>query len=96
MLIQPGENGQRQDTYRRVFEDDQQTAETLFKSQVIKEARPEIVMIGVRAPFSSVPIQGTYRLPLLRKYLGDGRCDRQPPSSGNHCRCGWACSEPVI
>jgi len=58
MLIQPGENGQRQDTYRRVFEDEQQTAETLFKSQVIKEARPEIVMIGVRAPFSSVAIQG--------------------------------------
>lgn len=58
MLIQPGENGQRQDTYRKVYEDDQQTAETLFKSQVIKEARPEIVMIGVRAPFSSVSIQG--------------------------------------
>ena len=58
MLIQPGENGQRQDTYRRVFEDNQQIAETLFKSQAIKEPRPEIVMIGVRAPFSSVPIQG--------------------------------------
>lgn len=58
MLIQPGENGLRQDTYRRVFEDNQQTAETLFKSQVVTEARAEIVMIGVRAPFSSVPIQG--------------------------------------
>lgn len=57
-LIQPGENGTRQDTYRKVFEDNQQTSETLFKSQIIQEPKPEIVMIGVRAPFSSVPIQG--------------------------------------
>lgn len=58
MLIQPGENGNRQDTYRRIFEDNQQVAETLFKSQIIQEPHPEIVMIGVRAPFSSIPIQG--------------------------------------
>jgi len=58
MLIQPGENGKRQDTFRHVYEDDQPVAETLFKSQIMQEARPEIVMIGVRAPFSSVPIQG--------------------------------------
>jgi resuscitation-promoting factor RpfB len=58
MLIQPGENGEREDTYRKVFEDNQQTAETLVKSTEIKAARPEIVMIGVRAPFSSIAIQG--------------------------------------
>ena len=58
MLIQPGENGEREDTYRKVFEDEQQTSETLVKSTEIKPARPEIIMIGVRAPFSSIPIQG--------------------------------------
>ncbi|NMB59806.1 MAG: DUF348 domain-containing protein, partial [Chloroflexi bacterium] len=58
MLIQPGENGEREDTYRKVFEDEQQTSETLVKSTEIKAARPEIVMIGVRVPFSSIAIQG--------------------------------------
>ncbi|HEX7556306.1 MAG TPA: G5 domain-containing protein [Leptolinea sp.] len=77
MLIQPGENGQRQDTYRRVFEDNQQTAETLFKSQIIKEARPEIVMIGVRAPFSSVPIQGNI------VYLTSGNVWMMEGATGN-------------
>jgi hypothetical protein len=77
MLIQPGENGQRQDTYRKIFEDDQQTAETLFKSQIIKEARPEIVMIGVRAPFSSVPIQGHI------VYLSSGNIWMMKGATGN-------------
>ncbi|GAP20948.1 G5 domain-containing protein [Leptolinea tardivitalis] len=77
MMIQPGENGQRQDTYRRVFEDEQQTAETLFKSQVIKEAKPEIVMIGVRAPFSSTAIQGHI------VYLSSGNIWMMEGSTGN-------------
>ncbi len=64
MLIQPGENGQRQDTYRTVFEDDQQTAETRFKSQVIKEARPEIVMIVCAHPSVQFPSGSLFIYPL--------------------------------
>jgi resuscitation-promoting factor RpfB len=58
LLIQPGVSGLRQDTYRRVFENDVQVTRTLFKSVVIKEAVPQIVMVGVQSPFSSVAIAG--------------------------------------
>lgn len=77
MLIQPGENGQRQDTYRHLFEDDSQTAETLVRSQVIKEARPEIIMIGVRSPFSSIAIQGKIA------YLSSGNIWLMEGATGN-------------
>ncbi len=77
MLIQPGENGERQDTYRHVFEDEVQTAETLVRSQVIKEARPEITMIGVKSPFSSVAIQGKIA------YLSSGNIWVMEGATGN-------------
>ncbi len=56
--IQPGENGLQQITTRRVYEDGKQVSEGVFKIVTVKEARPEIVMVGVQTPFSSIPIHG--------------------------------------
>lgn len=58
LLIQPGENGVQQITYRRVLENGVQTGLSVFKVTTISEARPEIVMIGVQAPFQPVEIPG--------------------------------------
>lgn len=58
MLIQAGVNGVQQITYRRLFEDDVEVSRNVFKSLVIAEALPEIVMVGVQAPFTPVTIPG--------------------------------------
>lgn len=58
LLIQAGENGLQQITYRRVLENGVQTSRTVFEVANIREARPEIVMIGVQAPFTPVEIEG--------------------------------------
>jgi resuscitation-promoting factor RpfB len=57
-LVQPGENGIQEITYHRVFEDGVETMYSPVKSVVLKEAVPEIVMIGSQAPFTSFPIPG--------------------------------------
>jgi len=58
-LIQAGENGIRQITYRQIFEDDVPGPRTVFRSTVIKEAKPEILMVGVQAPFAPISFPGT-------------------------------------
>ncbi|NPV57032.1 MAG: DUF348 domain-containing protein [Anaerolineae bacterium] len=59
LLIQPGINGARQVTYRRLFENDIEVSKTEFKVITLKEAQPEIVMVGVQTPFTSISIPGT-------------------------------------
>jgi WD40 repeat protein len=58
MLIQPGENGANQITYRKLYEDNTQVSRTEFKTVTLKEPRSEIVMVGVQTPFTAVPISG--------------------------------------
>lgn len=58
LLIQPGVNGVQQITYRRVFEDGTEVSRTVFKTAILSEAMPEIVMVGVQTPFTSVAIRG--------------------------------------
>jgi hypothetical protein len=58
LLIQPGVNGLQETTYRHVYEDNKEVSSNVIKNVVIKEAVPEIVMIGVQAPFASIPING--------------------------------------
>ncbi len=58
LLIQPGVNGKQQVTYRRVYENEKEVSRTVFKTSTISEARPEIMMVGVQAPFTSLPIPG--------------------------------------
>lgn len=58
ILIQSGKNGVQQVTYRRLLEDGTETSNSIFQITVIEEPVPEIVMVGVHAPFTSVAIQG--------------------------------------
>ncbi len=58
LLVQPGENGLQQITYRRLIEDGIETSRSVFKIEVIKEARPEILMIGIQSPFIPLEIPG--------------------------------------
>jgi len=58
LLVQPGVNGLQLLTYRRVLENGVEVSRSLFKSDVSIEAIPEILMIGIQAPFTPVPIPG--------------------------------------
>jgi hypothetical protein len=57
-LSQPGENGLQEITYHRVLEEGVEVSNIQVKSTILKEAVPEIVMIGSRAPFSPLDIPG--------------------------------------
>jgi resuscitation-promoting factor RpfB len=58
MLIQPGVNGVQQITYRRLLENGIQTSRTIFKTNLLKDSKPEIVMVGVQTPFTAISIPG--------------------------------------
>ncbi len=58
VLIQPGVNGRMQSTYRILFEDGQEVSRTIVKEEIIQPPKPEILMIGVQSPFSSIEIDG--------------------------------------
>ncbi|MGC1377148.1 MAG: G5 domain-containing protein [Anaerolineales bacterium] len=57
-LIQPGVNGQQELTYRHVYEDGKEVSNAVFKTVVLQAAVPEIVMVGVQAPFAPLSIPG--------------------------------------
>lgn len=59
VLIQAGVNGKLSSTYRVVKEDGVVISKTLVKTDTLAEAKPEILMIGVQSPFTSVSIKGT-------------------------------------
>jgi len=58
LLIQSGINGLQRITYRLVFENGVQISRSVFEVINFTEARPEIVMVGVQAPFVPVEIPG--------------------------------------
>ena len=60
MLIQKGENGLQEITYRRVYENGIEVSSEpiAVKSIIVKEPVPEIRMVGVQAPFAPVSITG--------------------------------------
>lgn len=57
-LIQPGVNGQQELTYRHVYEDGKEVSNSVFKTVILQPALPEIVMVGVQAPFAPLAIPG--------------------------------------
>lgn len=57
-LIQPGVNGQQELTYRHVYEDGAEVSNSVVKTVVLQAAVPEIVMVGVQAPFAPLTIPG--------------------------------------
>jgi resuscitation-promoting factor RpfB len=58
-ISQPGENGLRELTFRRLFEDDQDTGErTVVKTVVLTQPVPEIMLVGAQSPFAPLQIPG--------------------------------------
>ena len=58
-LVQAGVNGLEEITYRRILENKVEVSETVVKTIVLKEALPEIVMVGAQASFVPLNIPGT-------------------------------------
>jgi hypothetical protein len=58
-LLQPGQNGTQELTYRLVFEEGIEISRTLVKTSIIDEPKPEIIMIGAQSAFTPIPIEGT-------------------------------------
>ncbi len=58
ILVQPGVNGVREITYRLLYENSQLYSRTEVRRVDIETPKPEIIMIGIQAPFSSIPITG--------------------------------------
>lgn len=58
LIIQPGQNGVREITYRKYFENDVLVSRTPSRVTILEPAVPEIVMVGARAPFAPLPIAG--------------------------------------
>jgi hypothetical protein len=58
LLVQAGENGVQQTTYRHVLEDGVEVSKDVFKVVTLKEPVSEIYMVGVQSPFSPVQISG--------------------------------------
>jgi resuscitation-promoting factor RpfB len=58
-LLQAGVNGEEEITYRAVFEDGIQVSRSIVKQTVIKQAVPEIIVVGSQPSFTLVPISGT-------------------------------------
>lgn len=79
VLIQKGKNGLRETTYRRVFEDGAQVSSQpiAMKTVILEQPAPEIVMIGIQAPFLPVKIPGRLF------YLRDGNAWVIEGSTGN-------------
>jgi hypothetical protein len=57
-LLQPGVNGLQEITYRIIDEEGVETSRTPVKNLIVVDPVPEIVMIGVQASFTPLPIEG--------------------------------------
>ncbi len=76
-LLQTGNNGQEEITYRIVYEDGVQVSRVEVRRQTLTAARPEITMLGVQTNLTVVPIVG--RL----VYLSAGNAWQVVEDSGN-------------
>lgn len=57
-LLQPGENGVMEITYRIVEEEGEEISRAPVKRVVLREPKPEIVMVGAQGTYAPVPIEG--------------------------------------
>jgi hypothetical protein len=58
-ISQPGENGLREITYRRLYEDNIQAGDpNIVKSLILTQPVPEIMLIGAQSPFAPLLIPG--------------------------------------
>jgi hypothetical protein len=76
-LLQPGENGRQELTWRILTEDGVQTSKTVVKTVTLKEPLAEIVMVGAQSAFAPLPIPGKIAL------LAGGNAWLMEGSTGN-------------
>jgi hypothetical protein len=58
-ISQTGENGLRELTFRRLYEDNIETGDpTIVKTVVLQESVPEIMLVGAQSPFAPLQIPG--------------------------------------
>jgi resuscitation-promoting factor RpfB len=58
LLLQPGENGQQELTWRVLTEDGKETSRTVVKTVILIEPTAEVTMIGAQSAFAPMPIPG--------------------------------------
>jgi len=58
VLVQSGVNGVRELTYRMLYEDGELISRTEVRRTDLISAKPEIIMVGIQTPFTSIPING--------------------------------------
>jgi hypothetical protein len=75
--LQLGQNGVNEITIRKVFEDGEQVSSSRIKSVVVKEAIPQIKMVGVLKSFAPFPIPGRLA------FLVDGNAWVMERTTGN-------------
>ena len=76
-LIQLGQNGLQEITYRSVYEDDIKISNTLVKTVTLQQPKPEITMVGIQAVFAPIPIPG------IIAYLSGGNAWIMEDSTAN-------------
>ncbi|MCP4141465.1 MAG: hypothetical protein GY755_14475 [Chloroflexi bacterium] len=76
-LIQLGQNGLKEITYRSVYENGVEVSNSLVKTITIHEAAPEITMVGVQAIFAPIPAPGVIA------YLSGGNAWLMEDSTAN-------------
>jgi hypothetical protein len=57
-LLQPGENGRQELTWRVLTEDGAETSRTVVKTVILKAPVAEIIMVGAQSAFAPLPIPG--------------------------------------
>ncbi len=77
LLVQQGVNGVEQSTFRQVFENDREVSNSIFKTEILTQPVPEVMMIGVQKPFTPVPI------PKRLAYLSAGNAWVMENSTGS-------------
>ncbi|MCX6054435.1 MAG: G5 domain-containing protein [Chloroflexi bacterium] len=58
VLIQAGSNGIQKTTYRVLYENNIESSKSFLSSEITLPPQPEIIMLGVKSPYTSVPISG--------------------------------------
>jgi hypothetical protein len=58
-LLQPGQNGLQEITYRIVTEDGQEVSRSAVRSEIIQPSVPEIIMMGSQSAYTPLSIEGT-------------------------------------
>lgn len=75
--LQLGKNGLQEITIRRVFEEGKEVSSSQVKTVTVKEALPQIKMVGVQKPFAPITIVGRIA------YLMDGDAWVMEGTTGN-------------